>query len=194
MGFLIRLLGPSATNPYFKRLEEAEQTIRQLLALRTMSFEILHLASGDVQIALEDRNSRLEETTSLDARLTKELERATVENERASPTHQEADSRISRLSLEIAETKQIIANAQALLATQEKAREQVMGELEELGSRRQLAVDAIEEKDRALKEVRHTVQDLLSRSEEDIRREILRRLKLRRAEEIHELYSRLRDL
>ncbi|XP_020263254.1 tropomyosin alpha-1 chain-like [Asparagus officinalis] len=160
MGFLIRVLGPSAAKTYFKRLEEAERIVGQLLTLRVTSSEILHLVSSEVQIALEERDHRLEETTSLEARLMQELERAMAESE--------------RMSLK-------------------KAREQVIGELEALESRQQLVVDTIEEKDRALKAARHTVQDLLLCSEEDIRQEILRRLEFERAEEIRELESWLRD-
>ncbi|XP_020250665.1 tropomyosin alpha-1 chain-like [Asparagus officinalis] len=154
-----------------------------------MSSEIVRLASGEVQAALEESDRRLDETMSLEARLAEELEHVKTENERVSLEQQKVDSRLSRLSSEIAKTKQIIANAQALLVNQEKAREQVMGELEELESRRQLIVGSIQEKDRALKEARHTVQDLVSLSVEDLRREILRRLELKRAEEIREVES-----
>ena len=56
-----------------------------------------------------------------------------------------------------------------------------------------MVIDAIEEKGRALKAAKCIVQNLLSHSEVDIRREILRRLELKRTEEIRELELRLRD-
>ncbi|XP_020243573.1 uncharacterized protein LOC109821830 [Asparagus officinalis] len=99
---------------------------------------------------------------------------------------QKADNRVSRLSSEVEALKQVIAKARASLAIQEKAREQAVKELENIESRQQLTANSVEEKERAHKEAKETVQDLASRTDEDLRREILRRLELRHAEELRE--------
>ena len=67
-------------------------------------------------------------------------------------------------------------------------------ELEGVKSRRRLTAGSVAEKDRALKDVREAIQDLISCTEEDIRREVLRRLELRHAEEIREAELRLKSL
>ena len=68
-------------------------------------------------------------------------------------------------------------------------------------SRRQISCRPIEvfftvykEKERAHKEAKETVQDLASRTDEDLRREILRRLELRHVEELREAELRLKSL
>ena len=93
------------------------------------------------------------------------------------------------MSLEVENLKQVIAKAQASLAIQERAREQAK-ELESIESHRALTANSVEEKDRAYREVKETVQDLASRTEEDLRQEILRRLELRHAREISECRHR----
>ncbi|XP_020271657.1 unconventional myosin-XVIIIa-like [Asparagus officinalis] len=156
--FLIKRLGHTAAKPYFQRMEEVEEAVQQLLALRAKSSSLVDLASNE----------------------------AKAEDERVALEQQKADNHVSRLSSEVENLKQVIAKAQASLAIQEKAHEQAVKELEDIGSRRQLAADSIEEKDRALREIKETVQDLVSRTEEDLRREILRKLELRHAGEIRE--------
>ncbi|XP_020259182.1 uncharacterized protein LOC109835624 [Asparagus officinalis] len=117
-----------------------------------------------------------------------------AEDERVSLEQQKADNRVSRLSLEVENLKQVIAKAQASLAIQEKAREEAAKELESIESHRTLTANSIEEKDRAYREVKETVQDLASRTEEDLRQEILRRLEHRHAREIREAELRLKAL
>ncbi|XP_020254190.1 uncharacterized protein LOC109831268 [Asparagus officinalis] len=131
---------------------------------------------------------------SLEARLSEELEQAKAENERMVFERQKADNRVSRLSSEVETLKQVIAKARASLAIQEKAREQAVKELENIESRQQLTANSVEEKERAHKEAKETVQDLASRTDEDLRREILRRLELRHAEELREAELRLKSL
>ncbi|XP_020270980.1 uncharacterized protein LOC109846167 [Asparagus officinalis] len=176
------------------RLKEVDEAVQQLLALRAQSSAIVDLASNEVQAVVEDRDRRLNETMSLEIRLSAELEQAKAEDARVAYEQQTTDNRLSRLSSEIEELKQVIANAHASLVIQEKAREQAAKELEDIESRRQLVADSVEEKDQALKEVKDTVQDLVSRPEEDLRREILRRLELRLAGEIREAELRLKAL
>ncbi|XP_020242860.1 uncharacterized protein LOC109821076 [Asparagus officinalis] len=177
--------------------EEEALSPEDLLALHAeqqWKTAIVDLASDEVRAAVEDRDRRLNETMSLEIRLSAELEQAKAEDARVAYEQQTADNRLSRLSSEIEELKQVIANAQASLVIQEKAREQAAKELEDIESRRQLVADSVEEKYRALKEVKDAVQDLVSRTEEDLLREVLRRLKLRLAGEIREAELRLKAL
>ncbi|XP_020245296.1 microtubule cross-linking factor 1-like [Asparagus officinalis] len=214
--FLIKRLGHTAAKPYFQRKEEVKEAVQQLLALRAKSSTLVDLASGEVRAAEEERDRRLNETMSLEARLSAELEQAKAEDERVALEQQKADNRVSRLSSEVENLKQVIAKkadnrvsrlssevenlkqviakVQASLAIQEKAREQAAKELESIGSRRILTANSAEEKDRAHREVKETVRDLASRTEEDLRQEILRRLELRHAREIREAELRLKTL
>ncbi|XP_020243023.1 uncharacterized protein LOC109821254 [Asparagus officinalis] len=192
--FLIKRLGHTAAKPYFQRKEEVKEAVQWLLALRAKSSTLVDLATGEVRAAVEERDRHLNETLSLEARLSAELEQAKAEDERMAFEQQKADNRISRLSLEVENLKQVIAKAQASLAIQEKAREQAAKELESIESRRQLTANSVEEKDRAHREVKETVQDLASHTEEDLRQEILRRLELRHAREIREAELRLKAL
>ncbi|XP_020262649.1 uncharacterized protein At1g10890-like [Asparagus officinalis] len=173
---------------------QVEEAIRQLLALRAKSFEIVDLTSSEVRSAVEERDRRLNETMSLEARLSAELEQVKAEGERVAYEQQKADNHFSRMSSEIAKLKQVIADAQASLATQEKAREQLAMELEDIESRRQSVIGSVEEKDQALKQARDTIQDLVSRTEEDFCQEILMNLELHYAREIREPELRLRAL
>ncbi|XP_020245246.1 flagellar attachment zone protein 1-like [Asparagus officinalis] len=194
IGFLIKRLKHSGAQPYFQRKEAVKEAIQQLLALRAKSSTLVDLASGEVRAVVQERDRRLNETMSLEARLSEELEQARAENERMVFERQKADNRVSRLSSEVETLKQVIAKARASLAIQEKAREQAVKELENIESRQQLTANSVEEKERAHKEAKETVQDLASRTDEDLRREILRRLELRHAEELREAELRLKSL
>ncbi|XP_020262706.1 uncharacterized protein LOC109838696 [Asparagus officinalis] len=194
VGFLIKRLGHTAAKPYFQRKEEVKEAVQRLLALRTKSSILVDLATGEVRAAVEEHDRRLNETMSLEAKLSAELEKAKAEDERITFEQQKADNRVSRLSSEVENLKQVIAKAQASLAIQEKAREQAAKELESIESRRQLTANSVEEKDRAYRDVKETVQDLASRTEEDLRQEILRRLEHRHAREICEAELRLKAL
>ena len=194
IGFLIKRLKHSGAQPYFQRKEAVKEAIQQLLALRAKSSTLVDLASGEVRAVVQERDRRLNETMSLEARLSEELEQAKDENERMVLERQKADNRVSRLSSEVEALKQVIAKARASLAIQEKACEQAVKELENIESRQQLTANSVEEKERAHKEAKETVQDLASRTDEDLRREILRRLELRHAEELREAELRLKSL
>ncbi|XP_020249461.1 stress response protein NST1-like [Asparagus officinalis] len=194
IGFLIKRLKHSGAQPYFQRKEAVKEAIQQLLALRAKSSTLVDLASGEVRAVVQERDHRLNETMSLEARLSEELEQAKAENERMVLERQKADNRVSRLSSEVEALKQVIAKARASLAIQEKAREQAVKELDNIESHQQLTANSVEEKERAHKEAKETVQDLASRTDEDLRREILRRLELRHAEELREAELRLKSL
>ncbi|XP_020270842.1 uncharacterized protein LOC109846032 [Asparagus officinalis] len=192
--FLIKRFGHTVAKPYFQRKEEVKEAIQRLLALRAKSSTLVDLASDEVRAVVEERDRRLNETMTLEARLSAELEQAKAEDERMALEEQKADNHVSRLSSEVENLKQVIAKAQASLAIQERARKQAVKELESIGSRRALTANSVGEKDRAYREVKETVQDLASRTEEDLRQEILRRLELRHAREIREAELRLKAL
>ncbi|XP_020272305.1 uncharacterized protein LOC109847488 [Asparagus officinalis] len=194
VGFLIKRLGHTAMKPYFQRKEEVKEAVQQLLVLRAKSSTLVDLAISEVRAAVEERDRRLDETMSLEAKLSAELEQAKAEDERMAFERQKADNRVSRLSSEVENLKQVIAKAQASLAIQEKACEQAVKELESIKSRQQLTANSVEEKARAYREVKETVQDLASRTEEDLRQEILRRLEHRHAREIREAELQLKAL
>ncbi|XP_020258715.1 uncharacterized protein LOC109835137 [Asparagus officinalis] len=146
MGFLIKRLKHSGAKPYFQRKEEVKEAIQRLLALRAKSSTLVGrllalraksstlvgLASGEARAAVEVRDRRLNETMSLEVKLSAELEQAKAEDERTASERQKADNRVSRLSSEVENLKQVIAKAQASLAIQEKAREQAVKELESI--------------------------------------------------------------
>ncbi|XP_020263131.1 uncharacterized protein LOC109839110 [Asparagus officinalis] len=186
IGFLIKRLKHSGAQPYFQRKEAVKEAIQQLLALRAKSSTLVDLASGEVRAVVQERDRRLNETMSLEARLSEE-QRMVLER-------QKADNRVSRLSSEVETLKQVIAKARASLAIQEKACEQAVKELENIESCQQLTANSVEEKERAHKEAKETVQDLASRTDKDLRREILRRLELCHAEELREAELRLKSL
>ncbi|XP_020272830.1 plectin-like [Asparagus officinalis] len=192
--FLIKRLGHTTSKPYFQRKEEVKEAVQRLLALRAKSSTLVDLASSEVRAAMEERDRRLNETMSLEARLSAELEQAKAEDERMALEQQKANNRVSRLTSEVEHLKQVIAKVQASLAVQEKAREQAAKELEIIESHRTLTANSVEEKDRAYREIKETVQDLASRTEEDLRQEILRRLEFRHAREIREAELRLKAL
>ncbi|XP_020266526.1 uncharacterized protein LOC109842016 [Asparagus officinalis] len=192
--FLRKRLGATAARPYFQHLSEVEGAVRQLLALRAESSTLVDLASREVRVAMADRDRRLNENMTLELKLSAESEQVKAEDARVARDEETVDSQFSRLSFEVERLKQVVAEAQAALAIQEKARAHVAKELEAVKSRRRLTTDSVKEKDRALKNVRETIQDLVSCTEEDIRREVLRRLELRHAEEIREAELRLKSL
>ncbi|XP_020249233.1 spindle assembly checkpoint component MAD1-like [Asparagus officinalis] len=192
--FLRKRLGATAARPYFQRLNEVEGAVRQLLTLRAESSVLVDLASREVRVAMVDRDRRLNENMTLELKLSAESEQVKAEDARVAREEETVDSQFSRLSFEVERLKQVVAEAQASLAVQEKARDRVAKELEGVKSRRRLTTDSVEEKDRALKDVRETIQDLISCTEEDIRREVLGRLELRHAEEIREAELRLKSL
>ncbi|XP_020258832.1 actin cytoskeleton-regulatory complex protein PAN1-like [Asparagus officinalis] len=192
--FLIKRLGRTVAMPYFQRKEEVKEAVQRLLALRAKSSTLVDLAIDEVRAAVEERDRRLDKTMSLEARLSAELEQAKAEDERMAFERQKADNRVSRLSSEVENLKQVIAKAQDSLAIQEKAREQAVKELEGIESRQQLTANSVEEKARAHKEVKETVRDLASCTKEDLCQEILRRLEHRHASEIREAELRLKAL
>ncbi|XP_020266192.1 mucin-1-like [Asparagus officinalis] len=79
--FLIKRLGRTAAMPYFQRKEEVKEAVQRLLALRAKSSTLVDLAIGEVRAAGEERDRRLDETMSLEARLSAELEQAKAEDE-----------------------------------------------------------------------------------------------------------------
>ncbi|XP_020255182.1 uncharacterized protein LOC109832151 [Asparagus officinalis] len=192
--FLRKRLGATAARPYFQRLNEVEGAVRQLLALRAESSTLVDLASREVRVAMVDRDRRLNENMTLELKLSAESEQVKAEDARVARDEETVDSQFSRLSFEVERLKQVVAEAQAALAVQEKARDHVAKELEGVKSRRRLTTGSVAEKDRAFKDVREAIQDLISCTEEDIRREVLRRLELRHAEEIREAELRLKSL
>ena len=192
--FLRKRLGAAAARPYFQRLNEVEGAVRQLLALRAESSTLVDLASREVRVALADRDRRLNKNMTLELKLSAESEQVRAEDAQVAREEETVDNQFSRLSFEVERLKQVVAEAQAALAVQEKARDHVAKELEGVKSRRRLTAGSVAEKDRALKDVREVIQDLISCTEEDIRREVLRRLELRHAKEIREAELKLKSL
>ncbi|XP_020271768.1 uncharacterized protein LOC109846940 [Asparagus officinalis] len=101
---------------------------------------------------MADRDRRLNENMTLELKLSAESEQVRAEDAQVAREEETVDSQFSRLSFEVERLKQVVAEAQAALAVQEKARDHVAKELESVKSRRRLTTGSVAEKDRALKD------------------------------------------